>query len=109
MIIQLNADKNLAIHEAAGESIKKHLTEELSRYSKHISRLDVHLADENGIKEGFNDIRCMIEAHREGSSSVVVTHIADTVDKSIHGAIEKMQHALASLVRSKRKRIATIE
>jgi len=109
MIIQLNADKNLAIHEAAGDAIKKLLIDELNRYSKHISRLDIHIADENGIKQGFNDIQCMIEAHRERTAPVVVTNVADTVDQSVNGAIEKMKHALASMIRGKRKRITSID
>jgi hypothetical protein len=51
----------------------------------------------------------MIEAHVDGREAVVVTNIADTVDQSVNGAIEKMQSALASLVRGKRKRIITID
>ena len=107
-MIILNADENLAIGEDAGDAIKKLITEQLSRYGKHISRLDVHIADENGIKEGFNDIRCMLVAHVEGKEPVVVTNIADTLDPSVDGAIEKMQHALSSMIRGKRKRIENL-
>ena len=54
MTIQLNADKNLNIHESFAEKLEGVLTRELSRFSDHITRLEVHLSDENGVKVGQN-------------------------------------------------------
>ena len=73
MTIQLNAGKDLNIQEAFGEKLEDMLTEELSRFSEHITRLEVHLSDENGIKDGQNDKRCLLEARLEGRQPIAVT------------------------------------
>ncbi|MFZ1259914.1 MAG: hypothetical protein WAQ93_05510, partial [Chitinophagaceae bacterium] len=65
MTIQLNADKNLTIHEAFGNKLKDMLNDELSRFSESITRIEVHLSDENGPKKGLNDKRCLLEARLE--------------------------------------------
>jgi len=47
MTIQLNTDKNLSVHEAFEAQLDCLLSEELSRFSKHITRLEAHLSDES--------------------------------------------------------------
>ncbi|MFZ1799097.1 MAG: hypothetical protein WAU24_04475, partial [Chitinophagaceae bacterium] len=66
MTIQINTDKNVQVHEAFETQLDDLLSEELSRFSEHITRLEVHLSDENGNKKGQDDKRCMIEARLEG-------------------------------------------
>jgi len=74
------------------------LSEELSRYSENITRLEVHLSDENGNKDAINDMRCMIEARLEGRQPIAVKEAANTVDQAIKGAIEKLKSVLTSLL-----------
>jgi hypothetical protein len=52
MTIQLNSDNNLTLHEAFRAQLNTLLSEELNRFSGHITRLEVHFSDENGHKEG---------------------------------------------------------
>ncbi len=73
MTIQLNTDNNLSVHQAFGTKLDSLLAEELRRFSEHITRLEVHLADENGSKKGINDKRCLLEARIEGRQPIVVT------------------------------------
>lgn len=98
MTIQLNADKNLNIHESLGQSLEDLLTEELSRFSEHITRLEVHLSDENGGKDGQNDKRCMIEARLEGKQPVAVTAAEHTYEESVKVAIEKLKASLHTML-----------
>lgn len=98
MTILLNADNNLNIHESFGEKLKNLLTEELSRFSEHITRLEVHLSDDNGGKDGLNDKRCMLEARLEGRQPIAVTANADTHEQSVSAAIDKLKHTLDSIV-----------
>ena len=98
MTIQLNADKNLVIHEAYGTELKELLTKELSHFKEHITRLEVHLSDENGGKSGPNDKRCVLEARIENRQPIAVTADADTHDKSIKAASTKLKHALETIV-----------
>lgn len=97
MTIQLNADKNLNIHEAFGDKLKDLLSEELSRFSEHITRLEVHFSDENGGKDGPNDKRCMIEARLEGRQPIAVTDTANTYEHSVNGAIDKLKTSLETI------------
>ena len=97
MTIQLNAGKNLNIHESFGEKLKGLLTEELSRFSEHITRLEVHLSDENGRKEGLNDKRCMLEARLEGRQPIAVTGTANDYELAVSGAIEKLKTSLETI------------
>lgn len=60
MTIQLNAGKNLNIHKSFGEKLDGILNNALSRFSEHITRIEVHLSDENGAKDAQNDKRCLL-------------------------------------------------
>ena len=94
MTIQINTDKNLSVHEAFEAQLDGLLSEELSRFSEHITRLEVHLSDENGNKQGQNDKRCMIEARIEGRQPIAVTDRANDYELAVSGAIEKLKTSL---------------
>ncbi|HEY8688243.1 MAG TPA: HPF/RaiA family ribosome-associated protein [Chitinophagaceae bacterium] len=98
MTIQINADKNLSVHEAFGIKLDDLLSEQLSRFSEHITRLEVHLSDENGNKDGINDKRCMIEARLEGRQPIAVTADADTHEQSVAEAIDKLKNSLDTIL-----------
>ncbi|TKC06475.1 HPF/RaiA family ribosome-associated protein [Pedobacter polaris] len=98
MIIQLNADKNLTIHEAYETQISEQLTKDLERYIDHISRLEVHLSDENGNKSGINDKKCLLEARIEGRQPVVTSDLGNTYDMALKSATIKLKHALSTVI-----------
>lgn len=98
MIIQLNADKILNVHENFENRIKEKVSKDLKRFTEHISSLDIHITDENGIKNGSNDIKCILEAHLKGMLSVVTTQTANTLEQSVHGASDKLKNSLDSII-----------
>ncbi len=98
MTIQINTDKNLSVHEGFEAQLDDLLSEELSRFSEHITRLEVHLSDENGDKQGQNDKRCMIEARIEGRQPIAVTERANDYELAVSGAIEKLKASLDTIV-----------
>ena len=98
MTIQINSDKNLNVHEVFGNKLNDLLSDKLSRFSEHITRLEVHLSDDNGSKEGLRDKRCMIEARLEGRQPVAVTDLANTYEQSVHGAIDKLKTVLDTII-----------
>ncbi|MEO8772200.1 MAG: HPF/RaiA family ribosome-associated protein [Ferruginibacter sp.] len=98
MTIQLNTDNNLSVHEAFGNKLKDLLFEELSRYSENITRLEAHLSDENGSKEGLNDKKCLLEARLEGRQPVAVTGLADTYELAVNSAIDKLKASLNTIL-----------
>ncbi len=94
MTIQINSDSNLTVHKEFRAQLQSQITEELSRFSDHISRLEVHLSDENGHKDALNDKRCMMEARIEGMKPIAVTNMANNHEQAVDGAIEKLKTTL---------------
>jgi len=94
MTIQLNTDKNLTIHQEYEEKINNQLNEGLTRFSDLITRLEVHLSDENGSKDGLDDKRCLLEAKVAGKDPIAVTNLGNTYDLAITGALTKLKSAL---------------
>jgi ribosome-associated translation inhibitor RaiA len=94
MQIQINTDHNIHGYESAAATARATVENALKRFSSHLTRVEVHLGDENGGKRGSNDKRCMMEARLEGHQPVAVTHHAGTVAQAIDGAAEKMVHRL---------------
>ena len=98
MTIQLNTDKNLRVHEGFGTKLDDLLSKELSRFSEHITRLEVHLSDENGSKEGINDKRCLLEARLEGRQPIAVSGLANTYELAVNSAIDKLKTSLDTIL-----------
>lgn len=98
MIIQLNADRSLNINEGFGEKLKVSIWKELARFTEHITRLEIHLSDENGDKAGPNDKKCLLEAHLGGHQPVVVVGVANSCEQSLNGALDKMKASLEKVL-----------
>lgn len=98
MIIQFNTDNNIAGSERQNAYFSTTISEALNRFSNHITRLEVHITDENGHKEGKDDQRCMIEARLEGMQPLAVTHHADTIEYAVKGAVDKLKASLDTAI-----------
>jgi len=86
MQVQLNTDHHITGHEALAAQVHGAVESALSRFSDRITRVEVHLSDDNGDKFGPNDKRCVMEARLEGRPPVAVTHCASSLDLAIDGA-----------------------
>ena len=110
MRIQVNTDTNVDGHERLVEYVSATIEHALERFSDHVTRVEVHLSDENGGKSGPQDQRCLLEARLEGRQPVVVTETAGTQDQAVHGAAQKLVRLLDStLGRTQAKRERAIE
>ncbi|ABG59013.1 HPF/RaiA family ribosome-associated protein [Cytophaga hutchinsonii] len=94
MTIQFNTDKNVASNERTANYLSSMISDSLDRFSEHITRIEVHLSDENSSKEGGDDKRCVLEARMEGKKPFAVTNNADTIEKAVSGAIDKLTTTL---------------
>jgi ribosome-associated translation inhibitor RaiA len=68
----------------------------LGRFSDRITRVEVHLSDQNSDKSGQDDKRCRMEARLEGRNPTAVTHQAASLGDAVDGAADKLKRALAS-------------
>ena len=97
MKVLINTDRNIEGHEALAAEVSGVVESALSRFSDVITRVEVHLSDENSDKNGGNDdIRCMMEARLEGRQPAAVTHQAATLHEAVDGAAEKLAASLES-------------
>ncbi|WP_316803583.1 HPF/RaiA family ribosome-associated protein [Pedobacter nototheniae] len=98
MTIQINADNNLNLKQEYKDKLKDTLTNGLSRYTGHLSRLELHLSDINGNKDAQNDKRCVLEARLEGRPPIAVTNLDNTYDQAVNGAIAKLDSSLNTII-----------
>ncbi|SHJ39413.1 Sigma 54 modulation protein / S30EA ribosomal protein [Maribacter aquivivus] len=98
MTIQINTDKTINGEKRNADFFSSQIEEALQRFESHITRVEVHLKDENGKKDGFNDISCLLEARIEGRNPIAVSNQADTMDQAVKGAIDKIKTAIESIL-----------
>ena len=98
MTIQFNTDNNVTLSEELRIPLIGIISEELSRFSHQITRVEVHLSDENGDKEGLNDKRCMIEARLAGMKPIAVTNHANNHEQAVKGAADKLRTSLDTVL-----------
>ncbi len=96
MHIQINTDHNIGGHEELAAWVSGVVEHALARVSDHITRVEVHLSDENSDKSGQHDKRCMLEARIEGRQPIAVTHDAPTLDQAVDGAAAKLTRLIES-------------
>jgi ribosome-associated translation inhibitor RaiA len=98
MKIQFNTDKTVSGEERQQDFFTSQISDELKRYQSEITRIEVHISDENGKKDGINDIRCLIEARLEGKKPIAVSCQADNVELAVSGSIEKLKTTLKTIL-----------
>ena len=90
MQIQVNTDHNIEGHEALAARISSVVTDVLDKVRDHITRVEVHVSDENSNKKGGLDMRCVMEARLEHHQPIAVTHLALNLDQAVDGAADKL-------------------
>ena len=103
MKIQINTDKTISAEQRTIDFFNAQISADLDRFESQVTRIEVHLKDENGKKDGVDDISCLLEARLEGRQPIVVTHKGNSVEEAIGGATDKAKAALTTLVGKMRK------
>lgn len=98
MQIQLNTDSHIKASETLTEQVEKILSRELKYRREHISRVEVHLSDLNSHKSGAKDKRCLLEARVTGLSPIAAEDRADTIERAVIGAAERLARAIGNAV-----------
>lgn len=105
MLIKINTDDNIDQPDALAEQIEATVRDVLDRFADQLTRVEVHLSDENSDKKsGSDDIRCLLEARLAGLQPVAVTDAAATVEQAVDGAVRKMMRSLDSILGRRQKR-----
>lgn len=94
MQIRINTDNHIQTRAELVEEVEATVESTLGHFGERLSRVEVHLADQNAEKGGDSDIRCMMEARIDGHQPIAVTHQSDSLDLAVDGAAEKLKAAL---------------
>jgi len=98
MQIQLNTDANVQGRDSLAAWVESELKKELPRFADHITRVEVHLSDASAARVGQADKRCKLEARLAGRQPVAVSHDAAKVADAFHGAVNKLQRKLDTVL-----------
>ena len=97
MLIQINTDRNIGADKVEAGRVEDKLRRALDRFGEQVTRVELHLRDENSDKKASaEDKRCQLEVRLAGRQPISVSHAAATVEQAVDGAVEKARRALES-------------
>ena len=96
MQIEISTDNNIDGREKLTAHVKGVVEDALDRFSKRITRVEVHLSDVNGHKSGHDDTRCVMEARLDGRPPIAVTHQETSLNEAVGIAAGKLKRLIES-------------
>ena len=96
MQVKINTDSTIERHQGLDDHVAQVVKGAVDRFSEHITRVEVHLSDNNSQKSADGDNRCLMEARVTGYQPIAVTAHAATLHQAISGAAEKLKRAIDS-------------
>jgi ribosome-associated translation inhibitor RaiA len=96
MLINVNTDKTIEHHAGLNNHVQTVVNETLHHFGEQISRVEVHLSDNQRAKSEDGDNRCMMEARISGYQPIAVTAHAATLHQAISNCADKLKRAIDS-------------
>jgi ribosomal subunit interface protein len=94
MQILLTTDNHIEGSAKLTSYVESLVQNSLAQFNGRITRVEVHLIDQNSHKSGNSDKRCAMEARVGGMPPINVTADAATVDQALDGAVVKLEKSL---------------
>ena len=94
MQFQFNSDHTVMGTANVAERIEAMMRGKFARFEDRLTRVEVHVSDENGHKHGFDDKCCTIEARPRGGRPISVTEHGSKVDPTARKAAQTMVQRL---------------
>ncbi len=99
MQVIINSDNQIDVQEDFIRHWQSEITSSLKRYSDWITRVEVHLTDENSAaRGGVDDIRCLIEARPADRQPVSIEVRGESAENTLADGIQTLNRRLATLV-----------
>ena len=96
MQVQVNTSNGIDNKETLERWADEEIKNSLSRFAAEVTRVEIHMSDENHAKGGATDKRCVMEARLTHHQPVAVTNHAANMDEAFRGATAKLKRALDS-------------
>jgi len=94
MQIQVNTGNGVDNKEALERWADAEIKQQLGRFVDDVTRVEVHLSDENHEKAGPAGKCCVMEARLAHHQPLVVTQHATGLDEAFRGAADKLKRLL---------------
>lgn len=94
MQFQFNSDSSVMGTANVAERIEASVRQKLARFEDRLTRLEVHVSDENARKGGADDKTCTIEARPRGGKPIGVSAQAEKVDDAARKAATTLAQRL---------------
>ena len=103
MQVLINGDKHLNLNGESIQQWQEEITDALERFSDWITRIEVHVTDENSAaKGGGDDIRCLMEARPKNHQPVSIEVHAQALGYAIRDAIDTLEKRLSTILEKAR-------
>lgn len=84
----------------ASATLEEHVIERvqhhIGRMADRLTRVEAHLHDDNSLKHGPADKRCLLEARPRGMDPITAEDRSDDIYTAVSGAARKLQSVLTS-------------
>jgi ribosome-associated translation inhibitor RaiA len=94
MMIQINSDSHVSVNPHLAHYIEEQVQHSLARFGGQLTRVEIHLSDENGQKSGAADKKCRIEARAAGYPPMAVSSDAKNMQQAVVVAAGKMKRLM---------------
>src|SRR5438477_2972678 len=101
MQVKVVGDNHVKATAEVARDVEASAETALKRFGQQITRVEVHLADQNSHKRGGSDKQCTVEAHVAGLQAIAATGNGSTVKQAVDDALDKLvaqlEHKLGRL------------
>lgn len=88
-----NSDNQTPLGSGAAEEVQAIVEARLDRISERLTRVEVHVSDVDGPRNGGDDKRCAIEIRPNGMRPIAASDQASTVEGAASAAADKVLKA----------------
>ena len=85
-----NSDNQMPLGSDSAEKVEGMVATRLGRIADRLSRVEVHVSDVDGPRNGNDDKRCVIEIRPNGMRPITATDHAATVEGAVSAAADKV-------------------
>lgn len=96
MQIQVYTDNFIQGDARVTEVAEEAVQSDLGHIAGRLTRVEVHLKDQNAEKHGPDHIRCTMEARPRGLDPIAAHHDAENITAAVRGAAKKLRTRLTS-------------
>lgn len=99
MQVIINSDNQIDVHESFVEHWRAGIAGSLKRFDGWVTRVEVHLTDENSnSRGGGDDIRCLLEARPADRQPVSVEVRDESPEKALAEGIQTLGRRLGTML-----------